>query len=75
MLAHIYIYFFFLDYFGAEPSVSESPNSWSHVVALSLDKEACFRARPLSQWTDVHAYWDASNQSHGCMKHHAGTFH
>lgn len=24
--------------------------------------EKCFRDRPISEWTDVHAYWDASNQ-------------
>ena len=24
--------------------------------------EECFRSRPLNDWTDVHAYWDASNQ-------------
>lgn len=33
---------------------------------ISWAEEKCFRDRPISQWTDVHAYWDASNQHQSC---------
>ena len=27
-----------------------------------MAEEDCFRSRQINDWTDVHAYWDASNQ-------------
>merc|ERR1712176_385633 len=34
---------------------------WQFCPHSHAQTEECFRSNPLSEWTDVHAYWDASN--------------